>query len=209
MACRVVCISREAGAGGEQVGRLVADELGWTYVDDEIVARAAASAGVQAGRIEGEERGRSLARRALDAIAAGGAGSPPGVGPSTQLPSHDAGVELQPFVREAVAEAVSRTNVVIVAHAASFAVEQTGSALRVLLTASPETRAARLGEEQGLADGDAARAVKSSDAGRREYLKRFHGVDRELPTHYDLVLNTDTLDVERAAQIVAHAARLA
>ena len=30
-----MCISRSSGAGGEQVGRLVADRLGFVYVDEE------------------------------------------------------------------------------------------------------------------------------------------------------------------------------
>ncbi|MBA3366230.1 MAG: cytidylate kinase family protein, partial [Actinobacteria bacterium] len=41
MSARVVCISRELGAGGEQIGRLVAERLGLQYVDEEVIARAA------------------------------------------------------------------------------------------------------------------------------------------------------------------------
>jgi cytidylate kinase len=47
--------------------------------------------------------------------------------------------------------------------------------------------------------------VKDADAARRDYLKRFYGVDEELPTHYDLVVNTDVLSVERAADLIAQA----
>jgi hypothetical protein len=41
-----VCISRTAGARGEEVGRLVADALGFRYVDEEIVLAAAEKEGV-------------------------------------------------------------------------------------------------------------------------------------------------------------------
>jgi cytidylate kinase len=78
--------------------------------------------------------------------------------------------------------------------------------LRVFVTASPRTRAQRV-SEQG--DGDmvaAERIVKTSDAGRRDYLKRFYEVAEELPTHYDLVVNTDGISVEEAAELVAHVA---
>jgi cytidylate kinase len=37
-------------------------------------------------------------------------------------------------------------------------------------------------------------------------LKRFYGVRDESPTHYDLVLNTDALSVEQAADLISHAA---
>ena len=48
--------------------------------------------------------------------------------------------------------------------------------------------------------------MKDSDAGRRDYLRRFYDVDEELPTHYDLVVNTDVLSPDRVAQVVARAA---
>jgi len=48
--------------------------------------------------------------------------------------------------------------------------------------------------------------VKDSDAGRRDYLRRFYDVGEELPTHYDLVVNTDVLSVEQAAELVSQAA---
>ena len=44
MAATVVCISRTDGANGEAVGIAVASELGYRYVDQEIVVRAAEKA---------------------------------------------------------------------------------------------------------------------------------------------------------------------
>jgi len=51
---------------------LVADELGFVYVDNEIVVQAAARAGVGPADVADAERRRSLIMRALDAIAQGG-----------------------------------------------------------------------------------------------------------------------------------------
>ena len=85
----VVCISHAAGAGGEEVGRLVAERLGFLYVDEEIVARAAAKGGVEPAEVASEERRKSLAARVLNAIAQGGGetwamgGSVP-LGPATR-----------------------------------------------------------------------------------------------------------------------------
>ena len=85
-------------------------------------------------------------------------------------------------------------------------VEPGDEALRVLVTATPSTRAHRLAAAEALEQAKAARAVKDSDAGRRDYLKRFYEIDEELPTHYDLIVNTDVLSVERAADLVSRAA---
>jgi cytidylate kinase len=93
-----------------------------------------------------------------------------------------------------------------VSHAASHAVAPGPQAVRVLVTASPETRATRVSGAEAIDQADAARAVRDSDKNRRDYLKRFYDLDEELPTHYDLVVNTDVLTAEHAADLVAQAA---
>ncbi|HXH95604.1 MAG TPA: cytidylate kinase family protein, partial [Gaiellaceae bacterium] len=106
------------------------------------------------------------------------------------------------FIREAVREVAERGKVVIVAHAASHAVSPGDDVLRVLITASPETRAQRLAD----AEDDPVKTIKQSDVARADYLKRFYGVREELPTHYDLVINTDTLSVDDAVALIVQAA---
>jgi cytidylate kinase len=200
--CRVVCISHATGAGGEDVGRLVADRLGFLYVDEEIIAWAAAEAGIDPADVADVERRRSLITRAFESLGQGGGDGwvPPVSGWELS------GDDLRTLIRDTVAQTVERGNAVIVAHAASHAVGRSPEALRVLVTASPDTRATRVCELKGLDETRARRVVKDEDSSRRDYLKRFYAVDQELPTHYDLVVNTDVLSVEQAAQLVAQAA---
>jgi len=74
------------------------------------------------------------------------------------------------------------------------------------VTGSRETRSRRLGAAEGLADLEAIRVIKNSDAARVDYLKRFYGVAVELPIHYDLVINTDSISMKQAAALIARAA---
>jgi len=203
----VVCISHAAGAGGEEVGRLVAERLGFLYVNEEIVARAAAKGGVDAADVADEERRKSLAARALNAIAQGGgeAWTLGAVGPLSSPDELDSD-DIRSLIRETIEQTAARGKAVIVAHAASYAIGHGDGILRVLVTASPETRTTRVAEAERLDQAGAARAVKESDAGRADYLKRFYDVREESPTHYDLVLNTDGLSVEQAAELISRAA---
>ncbi len=207
MARTVVCISHAAGAGGEEVGRLVAERLGFLYVNEEIVARAAAKGGVDAADVADEERRKSLAARALNAIAQGGgeAWTLGAVGPLSSREELDSD-DIRSLIRETIEQTAARGKAVIVAHAASYAIGHGDGVLRVLVTASPETRTTRVAEAEGLDQAGAARALKESDAGRADYLKRFYDVREESPTHYDLVLNTDGLSVEQAADLISQAA---
>jgi cytidylate kinase len=202
--CRVVCVSRTTGAGGEEVARLVAERLGFLYVDDEIVALAAAKGRISPDEVADEERRKSLVARVLEAMAHGGAelaGSIP-LREGEMMNSDD----IRTLIRDTIEQTAARGNAVIVAHAASHVVTQGPGAVRVLVTASPATRVRRISDAEGLEQARAARAVKESDAARSDYLKRFYGIDEELPTHYDLVVNTDVLSFEQAASLVAEAA---
>src|SRR5829696_1211561 len=114
---------------------------------------------------------------------------------------------LRGLIRSALWESAERGNAVIVAHAASLALAARSDVLRVLITASPETRARRLAEGQGIGEKDAEQHIARGDANRADYLKRFYGISSELPTHYDIVLSTDRIAVEDAAALILTAAR--
>ena len=123
--------------------------------------------------------------------------------PVQDQPGSDA---LRGLIRSAIEDSAEAGNVVIVSHAASLALGERDDVLRVLITASTPTREARLASTLGVERNDAARTLKRSDAGRSDYIKRFYGISEELPTHYDLVINTDKVSPEAAAELIVSAA---
>lgn len=205
MARSVVCISYASGAGGEEVGRLVAEQLGYIYVDDDIVARTAAAGAIDPAEVADEERRKSFAARLLEAIAQGGEAWALTHGEASATREELRSDDVRALIKETIAQTAARGSVVIVAHGASHVVARSSDQLRVLVTASPAIRASRIGERDGLDAAHAARVVKQSDAARRDYLRRFYDIEDELPTHYDLVVNTDGLTVEQGAWLVAQA----
>lgn len=202
----MICVSRTTASGGEDIGKQVAEKLGYLYVDEEIVARAASEGGLEPRDIADEERRKSFAARFLDVIAESGGDAFTMSAPVAAVMEGMRPAEIRDLIRETIVQTAGRGNVVIVAHAASFALEPGPGMLRVLATASPGVRAKRVAASEGLEDADAERKIKDSDAGRRDYLKRFYSVDRESPTDYDLVINTDHVSVEQAAATVLCAA---
>ena len=198
---RVVAISREHGAGGEQVGAIVAERLGFRYVDDEIVAQAAAKGNFSHVEVADAEKRRSFVLRLIEQI---GRASTPAY--SAPIVANQALTEqYQDLIREVVVETASQGSAVIVAHGASIALGDRDDVLRVLVVAPPKVRAERIAAEGGVGSEEASKIVKSSDADRRSYFKRFYDVT-EQPTHYDVVLNTGGLSFEQAAGVVASAA---
>jgi cytidylate kinase len=203
----VVCISAATGAGAEDIVSLVAERLGFRIVDEGIVARAAREAGVEHHVVADVELRRSLISRLFRDLGAS-AGS---VAASSGFPisaDDDAlsSADLRTLIRSAIEETAAQGEVVIVSHAASIALAGRDGLLRVLITGSPSERAARVAKAGGVSEKEAERIVGDADAARADYIRRFYDLRAELPTHYDLVLNTDRLGIEEAAELVVAAA---
>ena len=209
MARRVVCIARLVGAGGELVGRAVADSLGFRLVDEEILQQAAATSGVSVEELADVEHRTKVIDGLIRSLTISGGAA--GIMSLGAVGAIDVGgvpdpKSLRALIQKSIHETADRGNVVIVSHAASHALADGDGVLRVLVTASSETRASRVAQAASLDDKKAAKAVADSDAQRAGYLKRFYGVGDERPTQYDLVLNSDTMSIELISDLVVRAA---
>jgi len=208
MARRVVCISLLVGGGGEEVGRAVADTLGYRLVDEEVLQRAAESSGVSVQELaDVEHRTRFVDGLIRNLAVAGGAAGVMSTGPIDVGAISDQ-KSLRVLIQKSIQEIAERGDVVIVSHGASHALANNVEVLRVLVTASPQTRVTRVAQTALVDDRKASKAVADSDAQRAAYLRRFYGVGDERPTHYDLTLNSDSLPIELMTDLVVRAATL-
>jgi cytidylate kinase len=196
MRSNVITIARTLGAGGEDLGESLADALGYRYVDAEILDRAAALAGVTPAEVGRVEERKTVLGRILEHL--------PGARRSDAKPQTGLiGIlGYEQLIVDVIKETADMQFVVIVAHGAAIPLAGREGLLRVMVTASAETRIARVAEASGATPYEARIQVEESDRARADYFRRFFALDRELPTHYDLVVNTDALTIEQAAKAV-------
>jgi CMP/dCMP kinase len=208
---RIICVSHLTGAEGEAVARRVAERLGFRYLDEEIIQAAAEEVDLHPSVVEDVERRTSFMTRITEAMR----GQSPARRPdaATQFRSGEAGLrempaaeDLRALIRDVIRETATEGEIVIASHAASMALAGRRDTLRVLVTASPKTRTDRIADAMRLDPRRAEKILAKEDAARADYLKRFHGIELELPTHYDLVVNTDALPPERGAEVIVLAA---
>ena len=218
---RVVAISHTNGAGGERIGRIAAEQLGFRYVDEEIISIAADKEGFEPQIIADAEKRKGALARLVEGLGkvsvAGTALGALTIREAPELTARRAAAagakstgrsdDFRAFVLEAIQETADLGEVVIVAHAASMAIGRRDDVLRILITAPAKERTKRLAEAEHIAEEEAAKLIHRSDVRRSEYIRRFHAIDAELPTHYDLVVNTDRLSLEQAGEIIIRAAR--
>lgn len=200
----VITISREYGAGGSEVAQKVADVLGWSVVDNELIERVAARAGVSPGEVaDREERvpgfierlGRTLATASPELF-------PPPGGTIEELSEE----QLVRITEGVVAELAAQGRVVMVGRAAP-AVLGDESALHVKLVAPILFRVQRTVDRLGITPDRARKIIDDMDSHRERYHREYYDRDWHDPLNYHMTLNTGRLGMAGASAVVATRAK--
>ncbi len=200
----VITISREYGAGGSSVARLVADQLRWRLVDNELVEQVAAMAGVSTAYVARlEERGPSFIERLARALARA---TPELIGVAGRVVPEEAEAHLVKVTEQVVADACSEGDVVMVGRAAVAVLGRRDDALHVRLVAPADHRAQVVAVREGIDIDEAHKRLKLVDANRSRYHREWYDRTWEDAHNYHLTLNTGWLGLDRAARLVLAAA---
>jgi hypothetical protein len=199
MKANVIAISRALGANGEVVGRELATSMSFRYVDSEIIDLAAERVGATPDEVASAERRKGLLARIVEALARANLGVEAPLPPSTYADA--LGPDYPQVISAVIREIAAQGDCVLVAHGASHALGATDGVARVLVTGSPERRAARI-RQDAYGPTRARQEIEESDRSRADFLKRFYGVDGESAEQYDLVINTDRVSVADAVSAI-------
>ena len=204
----VVTVGREYGAGGEKVGRLVADRLGVAFADQSLMDEVGARLGLPGADVEVlDESPGSLLERLLAAIGSAhldlsAAHEVAAWVPPYADPTIDARKAVLDVTQQVIAELARTGNVVVVGRASAFVIRSHPGATHVFLRA-PQAERVRWAMETLALDEEAARKkVRETDANRAAYVRQIYGHDWSHPSHYDVVLDTHRLGHEGAADVV-------
>lgn len=183
-----VAISRQSGAGGTEVGRLVGAALGWPVYDRQLLAAAAERLGVDPLMLELVDETES--NWVYDVL---------GTWMDRTIVPHERYVAA--LERVVLAAAMERSAVFVGRGAQFILPRDRGMAVRVV--APERCRAERLAAREGLPLEDARRKMVEIDRGRADFVSRFFHHDLADPTLYDLVINTARIEPAEAAQQIA------
>ena len=187
----VVTVSRQHGAGGGEIARRVAEELGCDLFDREILQQIAESTHLSERVVSAlDEKDRELLTDWLGAISSRSYLSP---------------VEYRYHLTRVVGALAHHGGAVIVGRGAHLILGQ-GEALRVLAVAPIEVRLRTVMEREGLDERDARRRILTVEAERKAFLMKHFHADFGDPTTFDVVVNTAVLGVDGACRAVRAAA---
>jgi hypothetical protein len=175
-ALRFVTISREAGAGGGEIGGRVGQRLGWEVFDKNLLDRVADR--FHLPRIMLDPVDETHSNWVYDVL---------GTWMDRKLVPHEKYVAC---LTRVVQTAARCGHAVFVGRGVQFLLPRP-DLLAVRIIASPKYRIRKIVETRGGSEADARRLMVELDEGRREFVKKFFHHDIADPHNYDLVINVD------------------
>jgi cytidylate kinase len=200
----LITVSREYGACGSLLAGMVAEQLGWRLVDNQLVEEIARRAGMSEQEVLAkEERAPTFVERLARALAV--ATPDPLARTPGEMPEAEE-ARLVKVTEQVVSDAI-QDHAVLVGRAATAVVGWRENTLHVRVVGPVDYRTQIIADRLGVSFEEAGRRVRDVDAHRARYHRQYYNRDWADPRGYHLVVNTGWLGLERAAAVIVEAAR--
>jgi len=194
----VITISRQFGSGGRTLGKMIADRMGYTFADSDIVQEIAKEANVSEHWVESfeKEAGTKLSRlissmvsqRWLDRIL------------KDEHGYLDERIYLDYLVL-IIAKMADEGDVVILGRGSQYILDDHPDAFHVLLIDEIENRIKFMVEHYDMNEKQALRVITNEDSRRMGLYSRLGKKDYDSPSLYHLVINMCRFSLEKAAKL--------
>ena len=191
---KIITIAREFGAGGGEIGRRVAKELGIEYYDKDIILRTA----LANPKLTPEEV------RKWDERVPNTFGFAQSLFDFYNKPLDE---ELWQAQMDAIREMASHESCVIVGRNSEYILREFDHCLRVFAHAGFQWRVNRMaGKMPGVPLEQVASDVRQADKARKKSCEHYTKTRYRDAANYDLCINTEKLGIDRAVKFVLEVA---
>ncbi len=186
----IITISRQFGAGGGQIGRKVADRLGFYYMDKDVILRSA----IESEGLTPDEIRRYDEKVPFDF----------GFGQSLfdfyNRPLDERLFEAQ---RKAISRQAEKGNCVIVGRNANYVLKEFDRTLHVFISASTRFKLNNLKAKMpDFSDDKIMDEMKSVDKKRRKYCLYYTNTEFGAAEYYDLCLKSSSIGIDKCVDII-------
>ena len=186
----VVTISREPGSGGRIVAKNLAERLGFEVFHQEVLHEMAKRAEVSEQLLATlDERGLSILEDWISSLV---------------YQRHLWPDEYLQHLMNVIGTIGKHGRSVVVGRGANFILPPE-QRFRVRITASQRWRIQNVARDFNLSENEAKRRVIKTESNRKAFIRKYFNADIADPTNYDLVINTETLSVGNAVDVIGAA----
>lgn len=192
----LICVGRQLGAGGREIGKLLADEFGAKYYDREILNMAAKESGYSERFFEQNDERKGFFRSLLNI-------QTPHFNGGSLYKSNFSQESLFQFQSDAIRKAAEQSSCVFLGRCADYVLRDFPNVVNVFITASMRTRIDRILEYQSVTPQQAKRIILHAEGQRASYYNFFTGKKWGAAECYDLCIDSSILGYEGSAKIIA------
>lgn len=209
---KIITISREYGSGGRLIGKLVAENLGYSFFDREIIDMAAQESGLSPEFIKKTEQNLSsgfLYNLLLGTSYSGSNGTPSSLNGNQMLPLADQVFNAE---RKVILNLAKKGSCVIVGRCADYILNtseeiDSKELLNVFIYGDLEEKLKRIEELYKEPEQAAKKTIQQIDKRRANHYNTFTEATWGDRKNYDLMINSSTAGIEETARIIAEIAR--
>ncbi|MCD8097116.1 MAG: cytidylate kinase-like family protein [Lachnospiraceae bacterium] len=195
---QIVTISRQYGSGGRYISKKLAEKLGISCYDEELIDMVAKESGFAEEFIA--EKGERITGSLLFNIASN-------LSYTNNVFSGN-GTSLQDEIyftqSRIIKDLAEKGPCVIVGRCADYVLREREDCLNVFIHADEKSRIARAVTYFGITEEDAPSAIKKKDKARYNHYKFYTDQEWGLAANYDLCLDSGELGIDGCVEIIAH-----
>lgn len=198
----IITIGREYGSGGREIGRQLAEKLGVSFYDKEIISLAAEKSGLSPEFIKSNEQrtsGGIVHSMGVSAHYQGGFFAPYHLPLSETI-----------FISQAqvIRDIAARERAVIVGRCADYILEGRENTINVFIHAPIEARVKRIMHLHNEDEAAAIKEITRSDKERGNHYFRYTDMKWGKAQNYDICINSALMGVEKTVEMLAALAKI-
>ena len=187
----VITVSRLTGSGGATIGQRLAEHLGASYLNTQIIHEVAHRLGIsEATASEYNERAEAFIERLARVLWLSNPALAPISSPASPLPFKSTTQAFVEVTRQLVREAARTGNAVIFGHGAQFILAEQPGVLHIRFIAPLAFRVEKVMQRENISRAEAERRVREEDQRRANGIRQFYQADWDAPDPFHVILNT-------------------
>lgn len=193
----LIVIGRQYGAGGRLFGKMLADELGVSYYDKELLAAAAEKSGFSKDIFAKQDEKRPSALRSMLSFSYGSTSG-------SYNPHTLSGENIYRAQAEIIRDICEQESCVIVGRTADYIMRHHPKMLSIFIHAPEPKRAETIitrGESENLKD--ASELIHKKDRARESYYNYYTGREWGSAANYDLCLDSSKIPIHDMIKMIS------
>ena len=194
----VVTISREYGSGGHEIGQKIADDLGISFYDTQLIKEVAKETGFSEEFIA--ENDQSIYNLILNEISAQGYAFS-----KKEKAPLDAIYEVD---KKVIMKLANTESCVIMEHCSDAILADFPGSFHVFIYADKASRMKRIQYEYGISEKDVEETLHKKDRAREAYYQIYAKRKWGRIKNYDLTLNSTSFGIEKTIELIEEAIKV-